>query len=85
MIRPSDKKIIIATFGSNYANPITEHLEQKGFKNRNGEPFKAKSIRDIVNGTIENLKLEVAIINFTVKTKNAKSRIQKSLALKLRK
>lgn len=85
MIRPSDKKIINATFGSHYSKPIAEHLEAKGFKNSKNEPYSRESVKQFVNGDVENIPVEVAIINFTVKTKVSKNRTLKAMASKLRK
>ena len=85
MIKPSDKKIIIATIGNHYSGEIIEHLNKKKIYNTKGKPFSPDSIRAIVNGIDPNERVEKAIITYVVQKKARKAKTQKALSDKLRK
>ena len=50
MIPENERVIIKKLFGANYPNKILKRLAKKKVKNRNGQNFKAQSIRDVLNG-----------------------------------
>lgn len=49
MISTTDAQKIKLAIGNNYGNKIADYCKAKNIVNRNGHPFKAQYIRDIIN------------------------------------
>ena len=74
------KESVIATLGNHYSNKVIEWLNhEKEIFNENGMPFSKESIRQIVNGKQNNLKVEIAIAELVSDTKKRIERKNKLL------
>lgn len=78
MIRPSDKKAIIAVLGAKYGPKIVEYLSKNKIYNANGDEYSYSSISMIVNGNRENERVELAIAKFVAAEKKRKKELQKT-------
>lgn len=61
MISSEEATKIKEVIGAKYTNRILSFLDNKGIVSHLGTPYKAGTIRAVMNGKYHNLELEVAI------------------------
>lgn len=61
MITIQEKKQLKQVLGNNYTSRVIKILEDRGIKNTRGLSFSTNSIRQVFNGNISNLEIEIAI------------------------
>lgn len=62
MISTAQRKKIKKVFKMRYSKVVQERLNQKGIKNKKGEPFGISYISHVLNGRNEDLLIEETII-----------------------
>lgn len=72
MINAKEQRIIIEVLGKHYSTMIALHLQSKGFVNAKNEMYSNSSIRQFVNGIVENIAIEMEILKFINDTKSNK-------------
>lgn len=61
MITIQEKKQLKQVLGNNYTSRVIKILDERGIKNTRGFSFSTNSIRQVFNGNISNLEIEIAI------------------------
>ncbi|WP_421801794.1 hypothetical protein [Flagellimonas sp.] len=69
MITKKQKKELTAILGKKYTEPIMEELHLLAMRNRNGLPYSANHIRNVMNGYQEQKNLEKVIFDLAAKVK----------------
>lgn len=77
MITNNYKAHIQKVLGKHYAKKIIHFLTINKILNKNNEPFSNASVQQIVNGRLENIEVEAAILNYVNKIEKAKAKLQK--------
>jgi hypothetical protein len=72
MISTLEKNTYIKHLGKHYSVAIISDLDKKGIKPPIAEKWSKDLIQRIMNGNLENLEVEVAIIELVEKTEAAK-------------
>jgi len=73
MITPEEQIQLKNIIGAHYAEDVSDILNDKGVRNRNGHPYALQHIRTVFVGLRENKDIETAILQLAaIKKKEAR-------------
>ena len=72
MVNKEERMKLKKLLNANYTKEVGEMLAEMNVKSRLGKPYSSSMIRRVLNGYIENIEIEVAILKVYIQRKEKK-------------